>query len=361
MRIFITNIFPKNKIIKYGASYAAHNFCYNLIEGNAFDAIFSILPMQKIEKKDLSYDYSMIHPLFSPFFRKWKITFRFALVLENIKLFFNIPENSTVWFYNLSTLTVLLYALLKIFKPSVKLYVIILDFTPGRKGLRGISESILLRWLNRADGVIKLANSSLFTCRNSVCLPGVVPLDPISYPLVCSVNKEFLISGVLSENISMLSMLLSAFSKMPEMILHITGKISDFRLIENYINKYDNIIYHGVVSYENYIKILHDVTFILSTRDPLFPENKCNFPSKIIEALLHNRIIISTLSYKQLKDIKYWKVSSNENDFIDDVRRIVDNPIPVLLKYANQSDFIKKNYNVKIWKQTMDKLEGNLY
>lgn len=357
MRIFVANIFPKDKILKYGVSIAAHNFCYNLIEGDVFDRVFSILSMQKVEKKDLVYDSSIIQAIYCSFFKKGKIAFRLASFLENIKLFTLIPEKSNVWFYNLSTLTVLLFILLRTFKPSVKLYVIILDFTPGRKGLRGISENILLRWLNRADGIIKLADSPLFTCKNAGSLPGVVPVDSPIYPRIVQIKKEFLISGVLSENISMLSMLLEAFSKMPDMTLHITGKALDLELINEYAGKYYNIVYHGMVSYDDYLMILHDTPFLLSTRDPYSPENQCNFPSKIIEALLHNRIIISTLHYNQLEGINYWKVSSNENDFINDIRKIIEQPTNILLKYANQSDLVKQKYNVGIWKQTMNRLE----
>lgn len=43
-RIFVTHILPSDKILKYNLSVAACNFSFNLIEGNIFDKVFSILP-----------------------------------------------------------------------------------------------------------------------------------------------------------------------------------------------------------------------------------------------------------------------------------------------------------------------------
>lgn len=43
-RIFVTHIVPSDKILKCHLSVAACNFSFNLIEGNVFDKVFSILP-----------------------------------------------------------------------------------------------------------------------------------------------------------------------------------------------------------------------------------------------------------------------------------------------------------------------------
>lgn len=359
MRIFIANIFPKSKILKYGASVAAHNFCYNLIEGGTFDKIFSILPIGKVAKKDLSYEYPEIEAVCCSFLRKGKIALRLAPLLENIRLFMMIPPKASVWFYNLPPLSALLFILLKCFKPSVKLYIIILDFTPGKKGLRGGCESLLLRLINSSDGTIRLANSPLFTVKNSVCLPGIVPVNTISYPKVAEIKKEFLISGALGENISMLSMLLKSFSEMPELTLHITGEAPNIDFVKSYTNKYRNIIYHGMVSYDEYMKIIHKVPYLLSTRNPYLPENQCNFPSKIIEALLHNRIIVSTIHYEQLDGIRYFVVSASKANFINALYQITALPEEELLKYANQSEEIYRRYNSNVWIANMKKIEFN--
>ena len=206
-------------------------------------------------------------------------------------------------------------------------------------------------------GMIKLADSPLFKVKNSVCLPGVVPDDGIEYPKVGNVSKEFLISGALGDNISMLSMLLDAFSQMPECTLHITGKAPDVEKVKRYASQYKNIIYHGMVEYDEYLRILHAIPFLLSTRDPLYPENQCNFPSKIIEALLHNRIIISTLHYGQLEGIRYLKVPAEANGLRKSLQSIVSMKQAELLLYANQSDEVRDRFNCEVWKVSMNKIE----
>ena len=44
MRIFVTHVCPKDKIIEYGISLSASNFNHNLIEGGCFDKVYSIYP-----------------------------------------------------------------------------------------------------------------------------------------------------------------------------------------------------------------------------------------------------------------------------------------------------------------------------
>lgn len=348
MRIFVTHVLPRDKAFKYNLSVAACNFSYNLIDAGVFNKVYSILPSFVRGSLD---DVSMDGMIYSSLRKGWLR--RIAFVVENLMLFKRIPHGASVWFYNVTILVIPLIVLLKLFKPSIRLYAIILDFTPQKN----LVSLFTLRLINRMDGVIKLVNSPLFTCENAICLPGVVPLNQQIYPCMTHVNKDFLISGVLSENISMLSMLLRAFSQMPDMTLHITGKAPDLDLLNEYIAKYKNIIYHGMVSYEEYLSILHNVSFLLSTRNPHFPENKCNFPSKIIEALLHNRIIISTLHYEQLGDVRYFEVSSDEQYFIADLIRIVNMGQEDLLLYSNQSELVKFMFNTEVWKNCISKIE----
>ena len=114
-----------------------------------------------------------------------------------------------------------------------------------------------------------------------------------------------------------------------------------------------------MVSYEEYLHILHNAPFLLNTRNPQSLENQCNFPSKIIEGLLHNRIIISTLYYNQLQGIRYFKVGSNSEVLISDLKKIVAMPSHDLLTYANQADEVRKRFNSNIWKQAIQNIEMN--
>ena len=347
MRIFVTHIVPRDKILEYNLSIAACNFSHNLIEGGAFDKTYSILPTF-VKRKVCNFKGLIYSSL-----RTNRLLHKLAPIVENLKLFRLIPKGSSVWYYNSTILNTTLIVLLKLFKPSVRQNMIMLDYTPTTKPI----ECFYLWLANKMDGMIKLADSTLFTVQNSACLPGVVPDNSPQYPQIKEIKKEFLISGALGYNISMLPMLLEAFSKLPYMTLHITGNAPDMKLVESYTKQYKNIIYHGIVEYKEYLRILHDAPFLLSTRDPNRPENQCNFPSKIIEALLHNRIIVSTLHYNQLDGIRYLEVAADKESFKADLRRIAAMPDEELLTYANQAEETIRRYNVDRWNETMLQIE----
>lgn len=348
-RIFLTHIVPRDKVLEYNLSMAGVNFCYNLMGDKTFDKVYSILP---------SFVHRTVKPfdglIFSSLRLKGKLAV-FAPLVENIRLFKLIPSNASIWYYNCTILNALLIILLKVFKPKVKQQMIILDFIPNRTLL----ENFYLWLSNKMDGTIRLANSPLFTVKNSVCLPGVTPINTPDYPQIESIKKEFLISGSLNYNIAMLPMLLEAFSKLPDMKLHITGRSTDDGLIKQYTEKYKNIIYHGLLDYDKYLELLHNIPFQLSTRNPQSEENQCNFPSKVIEALLHNRIIISTMHYEQLNGIHYFEISSKEEKFREGIKEIISMPIVDLMKFANQESLIKEKFNCNIWKNIMQKIENS--
>lgn len=350
-RVFITHILPQHIVAKYKLSFAACNFSRNLMSGGGFDKVYSIMPlfvsgkMETFEDPDNELVYSRL--------RHCGPLRKLAPLCENFTLYHKLSKNDSVWYYNCTILNAFLIALLHLFKPSVKQNIILLDYTPCDK----LMDRFFLWLSNHMHGMIKLADSPLFTVKNSVCLPGVVPDDGKDYPKVQNMKKEFLISGALGDNISMLSMLLDAFSQMPEVTLHITGKAPDVKKVEGYASKYKNIIYHGMVEYDEYLRILHSTPFLLSTRDPRYPENQCNFPSKVIEALLHNRIIVSTIHYPQLEGINYFEVGADLEDFIKGIQTISNRADEELMRYANQSRIVKKWFNCSVWEKWMGIIE----
>ena len=144
---------------------------------------------------------------------------------------------------------------------------------------------------------------------------------------------------------------------MPECELHITGNKGDKSLLERYSTTYSNIYWHKQLPFEEYLELLHGVTFQLSTRDARYPENQCNFPSKIIEALFHNRIVISTIHYTQIEGINYFEVHSDKDSFIRDVMAIIEMTNDKLLTYANQGERVKAMFGIDVWGKTMKKIE----
>ena len=353
MRIFVTQILPEHLVAKYHLSFAACNFSRNLISGGGFDKVYSIMPlfvngrMEEFEDSDNELIYSSLRyggPLVA----------KFAVFIEQVKLFRRINRNDTVWLYNVGVLNVFLILLLKLFKPKVGIFAIVLDFTPPSRKLCAMSFFLFV--LNHIEGVIKLADSPLFTCENSVCLAGVTPDNGIDAPTIENPDMNFLLSGVLDPDISSLPMVLEAFSHVEDCTLHITGNSESKQLFE-YAQKYPNIIYHGVLPYSDYMDLLHSVTFQLSLRNPCWKDNQCNFPSKIIEALLHNRIIISTMNYPQIEGIEYIRTERSVDGFIKTLHKIRIMQKEKLMTYANQSVLVKEKFNPNVWNGWMKKIE----
>lgn len=356
-RIFWTCVLPEDLIGQYGLSFAACNFSFNLMSGGAFDKVFSSMPLYVRGKMD---DKAFADERFELIYDKWRtsgggILQKLATVIEQISIFHKIPKNAAIWFYNLNTLNAILFILLKIFKPSVQLNVIVLDFTPNNNRLS--LNRIYLKLINAAHGRICLANSPLFKKINSLTLPGVVASNQSMLPKLLHPGKSFLLSGVLSEEISMLTMILDVFSELPDYELHITGVKGNDETLKKYNDKYTNIHWHGQLPFSEYIDLLHSVTFQLSTRNPAFPENQCNFPSKIIEALLHNRIVISTILYPQLDGVKYFHVGADSEEFLKNINAIAAISPNELLGYGNQGELIKALFNADVWEKSMNRIE----
>ena len=357
-RIFWTCILPEHLIARYGLSFAACNFSFNLMSGGTFNKVYSSMPIYVGgEMQQEAFQDRRFALVYDKWRRKGGVCRKLATFSEQWVIFKLIPKGTSVWFYNLNTLNALLFLLLKWFKPSVQLNVIVLDFTPVDKGF-GLNQ-LYLKLINSAHGRICLANSELFRKKNSVILPGVVPHTTTKLPEIKTVKKSFLLSGVLSEEISMLSMVLDAFSKLPDCELHITGNKGNEPLLKRYADKYANIYWHGQLSFKDYLELLHSVTFQLSTRDIKFPENQCNFPSKIMEALHHNRIIVSTVKYLQLKGVRYFTVNLPQERFYSEIKAITDLPEAELLRYANQVEVVGKIFSTEVWLNAMKKIENS--
>ncbi len=353
MRIFQTFVLPDELVAKYKLSFAAANFSRNLISGGGFDKTYSLMPVNVRGKANLFSEdgYEVVYSSW----RKIPVLNKLAIFKEQISIFGKVHGGDSIWMYNLNVINALLFILLKLFKPSVKVNVIVLDFTPARSWKE--QNYWYLKLINKADGSIYLAHSKLFTCRNSEVLPGVVPVSAGKEPLIEQPNKIFLLSGVLLEEISQISKVLEAFSQLSECELHITGKTNNEQQIKEYADKCSNIYWHGSVSSDDYLNLMHKCTFVLSTRNPESPENQCNFPSKVIESLLHNRIIISTIEYKQLEGVKYFYCTSQMPCLIDNIREIASMPQQVLMKYANQGKKMTEMFNTMVWNETMNKIE----
>lgn len=357
-RFFLTFTVAPEIVGNYPLSVATSNFSFNLASSGAFDKVYSILPyaIKGILPNSINED-NRYNVIYCKKLRKHgRFLRKLSVFIEQYHLFKLIPSKSSIWFYNMGDMSFGFYVLMKLFKPSCLLNVIVLDYTPPVSLFD--RKRIYMRLINKAHGNILLSTSDRFTCKNKAILAGVVPNNCKEEPQIQVVNRTFLLSGVLSETIAQTNLVLSTFAKMPNCVLHITGFTSNDTIIKKYSTQHSNIIYHSKVSYEDYIRLLHECTYVLSTRNPHSPENQCNFPSKIIESLLHNRIVVSTISYPQLGNIKYIKVDSEPTAFLHDLLKIVSLPESELLGYANQGSLARKCFGTSVWVDTMSQIES---
>lgn len=355
MRIFQTFVLPDKLVAKYNLSFAAANFSRNLISGGGFEKCYSLMPVNVYGELP-PIDESGYEVVYSNWRLKGGLLAKMAIFKEQVDIFNKIKPQDSVWMYNLNIINVLLFILIKLFKPSVKLNLIILDYTPAKSCFE--QNFWYLKLIKKADGIISLANSNLFECHNWAVLPGVVPALAGEEPLIEHPNNKYLLSGVLSEQIAQTKMVLETFSKLPQCELHITGKADDEGLINKYASEFTNIKWHGSVSFVDYLELLHECTFVLNMRHPEYPENQCNFPSKIIESLLHNRIVISTIAYQQLDEVKYFQISSTTPQLLKQFVESISNfDSTILLEYANQGKKITDAFSVNVWNETMGLIE----
>ena len=356
-RLFITTLLPEKIIAKHGVSFAACNFSSNLISGGGFDKVYSTMPLfVGGELEGDAYVDPRFELVYDALRTKGGVWQKLAAFKEQWILFRKIPRDASVWFYNLYVLNFLTVILLMLFKRSVQINIIVLDFTPPTSKF---SMTSLFLWLiNRSNGVIKLADSPLFTNSNSVCLPGVTPAGSEMAPLVENLKPTFLLSGELQPDISSLPMVLEAFARVPDCVIHITGRAEYKEQVEEYSRKYRNIIFHDSMRFADYLNLLHSVTFQLSLRNPDWADNQCNFPSKIIEALLHNRGIISTISYNQLEGLEYITTERSVDCFVDTIRRISVMCAEDISQYVNQGSIVADRFSAFVWNEWMSKIEN---
>lgn len=353
-RIFVCPLLPETVVKKYSLSWAANNFCNNLIAGGMFDTILTYLSPIIDHYAEINQVQDNHLTIYHRKTRKTRIGRKLAFIGENLKTFKLLKSGDSIWFYNLPYTVLPLFWLLKILKPKTRLYLILLDYTPLEKGFKNLYKSFELFCFKQFQGLITLSDFDALKNKNKNCIPGVVPNVNPKWPVVSRITRDFLISGSLGYNISMIPSLLEAFAKMDNVVLHITGRIPDKALLEKY-SSCRNIVYHGEVDYSEYLEILHRCPFLLSTRNPKALENQCNFPSKIIEGLLHNRIIVSTIDYPQLGSIKYFKVDADNLE--KDLKDIAEMQDYELLHYSNQSELTHSMYNASRWTEEMENIE----
>lgn len=348
-RTFICNILPSDYIIKSKASQAAINFCNRLVDGKCFNDIRSITPISyqlppQITYKNITFYINNGKNSHNKIVR---------YILLNVKLARDTHTSDAIWFYNLTFSCLLAYTLLK-FIWRKKIYIIMADYTPSSNIF---SLQSFIGWLLRkCDGMISLSARSCFKhIKNLKVKAGIIDENMLN---IKSEKKDindiiFLFSGTLSP-VTGYDMALKVFSKIPNAQLYISGN-GEF---PTEYKKYTNLHFFGNMKYEDYLCLLDSATICLNLRNPNLPENNNNFPSKVLDYFSKGKIVLSTISYPEIKGANYILSEYNEAAITKSIQDIINMDINELLKYSDNISFLRMNFTVQAWKETIHAVDS---
>lgn len=352
---FIANIIPKGMLLK-DFSQAANNFCWKLIDANCFDKAYACLPINIPSKLSYMNIDNVCNIQCRIFPHRGFLRFVNAFI-ESIYLVYKIGMRKKIWFYNITSYNVMSYFILK-FLLRNKVYIILADFTPLRCK---ISLQATIWWaICKSDGIISLSSRTDFKHKNMSFLAGIVPECQIQTTIerVHQSNKRiFLFSGVLGD-VTGLPMAIEAFREIPEAQLYITGN-GNSECLNVISQKYPNIKYIGYLPYEKYLSVLKTADVCLNFRNPFLPENRNNFPSKVLEFFSWNKAVLSTMDYPELKDFKYLKVPYQKRYIIQEIKRILLLSEEELSIYQDNRIPLRQNFSVSVWRDTIKEIENN--
>jgi hypothetical protein len=117
-------------------------------------------------------------------------------------------------------------------------------------------------------------------------------------------------------------------------------------LIHSARNVHDNIEFLGLLSTEEYLRVLDKCTIALSLRNPEDLEHQNNFPSKIIEYLSKGKLVISTIKYQDIPEDVLTYCDFNHISLASKIHDLLDSDFERLLKRRIDGvDFARTNYS----------------
>lgn len=296
-KIFIGTIVPQSIIDKAERiSFASINYQTKVLKASHFDEVYNILPLNldRISKKIFFEDgkYYLHNKYFNSRLLK--------LLLDQILIFRKIEEKSKVFFYNVTIQNFLLIRLLILFK-KCECYAIVADFEDERNyfGLRKIVQKNINRTFNKLSGAIILSSNIQISTR-TIVLEGIVDSEMNQLSQNKIEENSIIFSGSIGYTTG-IHIAVAAMNFLPDYKLYISGPLFDLdsnnlkRLING--NVHNNVYYMGILDNEKYLELLSICNYALNLRDPHKLEHQHNFPSKILEYLMYNKNVISTLNY----------------------------------------------------------------
>lgn len=361
--LFITQNVPKHLVKRYKVSQAANNFCLNINDLGYFSKHIAI-PPANVDGSFLNYQEveTGIEYHLCRFFPHKGIFKIINSVLDNLWLYWRVitAKEKSVWFYNVWTGNLLAYLLVKEISLK-KTFILLADYNPSRYS--GIIGKLLLWSIKRANGVISLSSRCREVNNNFFSIAGIIPETKIYRgSSVFHNNKSFLLSGTLNENTG-LYLALEAFKEIPHATLFLSGELDGINKlrVEEYSRRYKNIIYKGFFdNWGDYLDFLQNVDFVLSLRHPESEVNHYNFPSKILEALVYNKIVISTIDYPELEGIYYLTAPYETIGFVRFITKLMnEDGVDIVRNSLNNLDVLVCKFSGNAWRIAFDKVENN--
>lgn len=349
-RTLICNIVPSELVHELNSPQAPNNFCFNLIDNNCFDTVYSIVPLSYSDRriksdKKVTYFFSKTKPN--------KIGIILYTLYSNLRCSLKAIKTDTVWFYNIVNSNVFCFLLLRYFFRK-KVYVIMLDHTPTEKVFTiGYFVPYLIK---KSHGIISLSSRTEISNPNMEYIAGIIPIQKIQKESIITNKKlKFLFSGVLAKHTGF-DIAIEVFKQLPNCELYVSG-LGELTNME--FDNYHNIHFLGYLSYEEYLKLYKTIDVCLSFRNPVLPENNNNFPSKILEYFSYNKIVISTISYPELIDFNYFSCKFRIEDIKKTIEEICVMRHSKLNEYKDNSSALKNNFSEVRWSDALLNIEIN--
>jgi len=359
MSVFISQLVPEGKELQIkGIAQAGMNFCHNFIKAINPVKVYALLLISERKKQIFSFENKNIRFIQIRFFPHIGLLRAFNAFLENLLITYRIVANkeNNIWFYNINAHNIIAYAILK-FIFFKKCFIIIADFSIDLFIFR-----CLLPFMRRADGIISFSQNTanLFAQhQNFIVKAGILNLKGTTPKMDRPINKtKFLFSGSLNPHAG-IDLALEFFSGNSDLELIITGEGKGAELVRTYKN-HPNIVYLGYLSYQDYLKVLSEVDIVLSLRDTSFSENQYNFPSKIIEYLYNEKVVISTIPYQNIDASVYFITQYSQKALSDTIREIVNTSDEVLKQKCSKAKaYVVENFSYHSWQTLVKQTEEN--
>ena len=254
-------------------------------------------------------------------------------------------------------------------RKDVESILILADYSPVESfnsPVRKMYARMMLRTIRQYDTVIGLSRGVkdiLKPNQKFILMEGGLDrkfYDEFKDLKVCDDGVTRIVYSGLLSHVTGVDILLDAMKKTdkPDIRLVITGKGDLDKLVRNAAKEDHRIEYKGNLSYEDYTDTLKTADFLINPRNMALPENKNNFPSKVIDYLATGKAVISTKfeGWEKFEDYMVF-VNSDADSLAQVIMNVVKDKGSERL-----SDFSKKRSFAEefLWEKQIEKIFNGL-